>query len=149
MAKTKYIQGIYQPENMYKYVGKTLPKYRSGWEKKVFIYLDKNPSVISWASEAVKIPYINPFKPIDSYGRPKVSHYIPDLLVTTINKMGQEVTEMIEIKPSSEALEECAKSKKNKEAFAVNSSKWEQAAKWCEYHRIGFRILTEKDLFGK
>ena len=52
-------QGIYTPQNIKKYIGKNLPTYRSSWELKAFISLDKNPKISKWGSENFIIPYVD------------------------------------------------------------------------------------------
>ena len=48
MAKYGLKQGSYTPLCKDKYVGTALPVFRSGWELKAFISLDKNPKIIKW-----------------------------------------------------------------------------------------------------
>ena len=75
MAKPGYFaQGIYEVKNTGKFVGKTLPKYRSSWELAFMRMCDQHPNILQWASEAIKIPYINPVS------RRKVN-YVPDFLI--------------------------------------------------------------------
>ena len=53
--------GRFTPSNPQKYIGD--PNniiYRSSWECKVMNWLDKNPDILSWASEELIIPYISP-----------------------------------------------------------------------------------------
>jgi hypothetical protein len=57
---SKFRQGIFNPKNSSKYIGREKPVYRSGWELKFFRWCDDNPNVVEWASEAVIIPYLNP-----------------------------------------------------------------------------------------
>ena len=52
-------RGIYTPQNIQKYIGKNLPTYRSSWELKAFISLDRNPKISKWGSENFVIPYID------------------------------------------------------------------------------------------
>lgn len=137
----KFTQGVYRVKNANKYVGTKAPTYRSSWELKIFVWLDENKSVANWASEPVKIPYQNPVTG-------KASNYIPDLLVKYIDRTGKTIVELWEIKPIKETILEFAKSKKDKLAYAVNSSKWQQATGWCVQRGIKFRVITEKDLFG-
>ena len=141
----RYATGTFIPKNKKKYIGEKYPTFRSGWEKRVFQWLDETPKVISWASEPIKIPYINPLK---QDGRGKPNHYIPDILFTYLDKSNNRVTELLEIKPSRPAIKELAKTKKDREAYIVNEAKWKQAEGWCKVHGISFRILTEKDIFG-
>jgi len=48
---------------------------RSSWEKRFCKFVDTNPNVIKWSSEAFRIPYISP---LDG----KLHNYIPDNLMT-------------------------------------------------------------------
>jgi hypothetical protein len=48
MARYGLKQGSYTPLCKDKYVGTALPVFRSGWELKAFISLDKNPKIIKW-----------------------------------------------------------------------------------------------------
>ena len=75
MAQPGYFaQGIYEVKNTDKYVGKTAPKYRSSWELAFMRMCDAHPNILQWASEAIRIPYINPVS------QRKVN-YIPDFLI--------------------------------------------------------------------
>ena len=56
-----YTQGRYAILNPDKYIGNSTPKYRSGWELTFMRFCDNHPGVINWASESLRIPYINPF----------------------------------------------------------------------------------------
>ena len=56
------------------------------------IYLDDNPDIISWSSESTPINYISP---IDG----KRHIYLPDFKVVTLNKKGERITTIIEMKP--------------------------------------------------
>lgn len=143
---SKFATGVFTLKNGKKYVGKKPPTYRSSWEYKIFKWMDETPQVISWASEPIKIPYVNPLKP-NANGKP--NFYIPDLLFTYIDgKTGKQVTEMVEIKPIKETLAEHVKTKRDMMAYTVNQAKWQQATAWCKQHGITFRILTERDIFG-
>ena len=68
-------QGIFRPKNPQKYVGdyKNII-YRSSWECRVMDFLDRNPDIISWASEELIIPYKSP-------ADGKWHRYFPDFLV--------------------------------------------------------------------
>ena len=61
MKKDKrFRQGIFNPTNPKKYVGKNNPIYRSGWELKFFRWADLNENILAWGSENIVIPYLNP-----------------------------------------------------------------------------------------
>ncbi len=135
-----YAQGFYTPQNPEKYVGNGTPKYRSGWELTFMRFCDNHPSVVSWASECVRIPYKNPFTGKDTY-------YVPDFLVTyQIN--GVKRAELIEIKPKAQAVMELARSQQEKAAVALNMVKWQAARIWCKRMGANFRILTEEDIYN-
>ena len=57
----EYAQGKYTLKNPEKYMANRQPTYRSSWEFAFMRFCDEHPSVEKWASEAVKIPYRNPF----------------------------------------------------------------------------------------
>ena len=135
-----YSQGFYTIQNPEKYVGKGTPKYRSGWELTFMRFCDNHPSVVSWASECVRIPYRNPFTGKDTY-------YVPDFLVTyQVN--GVKKAELIEIKPKAQAVMEHARSQQEKMAVALNMCKWQAAQIWCKRMGATFRILTEEDIYN-
>lgn len=141
----KFSQGVFHPKNMHKFIGNKSPTYRSSWEHRVMIWLDESPAVISWASEPIKIPYLNPMNPKQNG---QLNSYIPDFLIKYVDKQGRQHTELIEIKPLKETMMESARSKKDKIALAVNINKWQQAEAWCKQRGIVFRVLTEADIFG-
>jgi hypothetical protein len=135
-----YSQGFYAIQNPEKYVGNGTPKYRSGWELTFMRFCDNHPSVVSWASECVRIPYKNPFTGKDTF-------YVPDFLVTyQVN--GVKRAELIEIKPKAQAVMELARSQQEKAAVALNMCKWQAARIWCKRMGASFRILTEEDIYN-
>lgn len=137
----KWAQGIYRPKNLSKYKGNKLPRYRSSWELKLFVFLDKHPDVIAWSSEPYAITYVDPIT-----GRKK--QYIPDLLIKYRNKRGKYITELVEVKPKKEAFITEAKTRGDKLKVLINSAKWKAATTWCRSRGIRFRVLTEDDIYG-
>jgi hypothetical protein len=137
---SKYAQGKFQIKNPAKYVGNKTPTYRSGWEFVFMQFCDNNPSVIQWASEAVHIPYRNPFTN-------KNTIYVPDFLIVYEDKSGQKHAEVIEVKPSKEVSMEGAKSLRDQAFVALNAAKWEAARAWCRNQGLTFRIVTEDMIF--
>ena len=136
-----WAQGIFTPRNPEKYVGKHAPKYRSGWEMTFMTFCDSNKNVLYWASEAIKIPYRSP---LDG----KIHQYIPDFFVVYQNKHGQQIAEMVEIKPKKQSLIESRKaSAKDRAVVAVNHAKWASAMAYCKAQGYTFRVITEDDLF--
>lgn len=136
-----WAQGNYVPKNPQKYVGKHVPKYRSGWELTFMQFCDTNKNVIYWASEAIAIPYKNPLT-----GKP--SKYIPDFFVVYENKYGKQIAEIVEIKPKKQSLIESRNaSARDKAVVAVNHAKWAAASAYCKHQGYAFRVITEDDLF--
>ena len=138
---SRFAQGKYTLKNPAKYIGTTVPTYRSSWEFAFMKFCDEHNSVRNWASEAVKIPYRNPLTG-------KFTIYVPDFFITYVNAQGKQHVELIEVKPSNQALEEkLGRSKYNKAHFVVNQAKWKYATDYCKRNGWKFVILTEKDIF--
>jgi len=137
----KWAQGIYTPKHPEKYIGKHKPKYRSGWEMTFMMFCDSNKSVLYWASEALRIPYKNPFT-----GKP--STYVPDFFVVYQNKYGKQIAEVVEIKPKKQSIiESKVASAKDRATVALNHAKWQSAMAYCKANGYTFRVLTEDELF--
>ena len=138
----KFAQSIYQVKNPEKYVGSKMPYCRSSWETTFCMFCDNNPSVQQWASEPVKIPYRDPLT-----GKPTV--YVPDFLISYIDKNMKKHAELIEIKPANQMLiEKVGKNPYNQAQYVKNMAKWEAAAKWAKGQGIKFRVINEHDIFS-
>jgi len=61
-------------------------------------WLDKNPNIVSWASEELIIPYKSP---VDN----RMHRYFPDFVVKVKDKNGQTRTMMLEVKPKKQTME--------------------------------------------
>ena len=132
----KTYQGKYKVKHRSKYRGD--PDniiYRSMWERHCFKWCDNNPSIKTWASEEVVVPY---FYEVDK----KYHRYFVDLTIRT--NTGR--TLLVEIKPSSQT--QPPKRKKLNEAltYMKNTSKWKYAQKFCDDRGYEFQIWTEKEL---
>lgn len=137
----KFSQGIYKPENLDKYMGSTLPRYRSSWEMAFMKFCDNNPSIQQWASESIKIPYRDPLT-----GRQTV--YVPDFLIVYVDKHLKKHVELVEIKPANQMLrEQVGKNPYNQAQFVKNQAKWAAAASWAQQRGIRFRVINEHDIF--
>lgn len=136
----RFAQGIYTVKNPQKYVGKGTPKYRSSWEMMFFSFCDNNPAVLQWASESIHIPYRNPVTG-------KQTIYVPDVFMVYQNKHGQQLAELIEIKPSAQTNLTEARSIRDKMHVVMNHAKWAAANAYCKRLGIKFRVITESDLF--
>ena len=138
--------GQFKPRNPAKYAGdhKNII-YRSTWECKVMDWLDKNPNVISWASEELTVPYKSP---VDG----RFHRYFPDFLVKWKTKDGKVRTMMIEVKPKRQTQPPVKKSRVTKQyinevaTWGVNQAKWAAAVEYCADRGWEFQVLTEDDL---
>lgn len=108
-------------------------------------YCDANPSIIEWGSEEIVIPYISP---VDG----KVHRYFPDFYIKYVNKQGQTLREIIEVKPKRQLSPPKQPSRKTKRylteltTYHVNQAKFKAAKNFCEDRKFKFRILTEDEL---
>ena len=136
----KYAQGKFQVRHPAKYIGKGTPTYRSGWEFAFMQFCDNNPAILQWASEAINIPYRNPFTG-------KNTIYVPDFLIIYTDKNQQKHAEVIEVKPSTETTMENARSMRDKAYVALNHAKWAAANAWCKQNGMRFRVVTENEIF--
>lgn len=144
----KFYQGDFKPEHPEKYIGNTLPHYRSSWERKVFGYMDLNENIVCWGSECVAIPYVSP-KDGD------IHRYFPDIFCRVKTPNGTKDF-MLEIKPIAQSqpakqpkrktLKAMMQFNESQETFLVNRSKWAACEKWCKERNITFRVVTENEL---
>lgn len=142
----RYYQGTYKVKNPDKYIGDAKKCiYRSGWEKKVFSWLDNNKKVIGWGSEIFAIPYLSPK---DN----KVHRYFPDIIVVADNN-GVQVTTVIEIKPLKETIVPKMKQGKKRSTYlyevttySVNQAKWAAAKALCKSKGWNFKVMTEVEI---
>lgn len=138
---SRWARGKFQITNPEKYVGNRAPTYRSSWEWQFMRFCDQDPRIMKWASEAVKIPYKDPFT-----GKQTV--YVPDFFIQYADKNGKIQVELIEVKPASQTLlEKAGKNRNNQLQWAKNQAKWRSAQAWCSRQGIKFRVLNENDLF--
>lgn len=137
----KFSKDFYQVKNPEKYVGTKKPMYRSSWELTFMLFCDNNPSIQQWASEPLKIPYRDPLT-----GKHTV--YVPDFLISYIDKNQKAHVELVEIKPAKQTLrEKVGKNPYDQAQFVKNQAKWAAAAQWCQKQGIRFRIINENDIF--
>lgn len=138
----KYVQGNFKPVHPEKYVGDARNiVFRSSWELNLMSKLDIDPSVVSWASEEVIVPYDDPVTR-------RRRRYFPDFLVKY--KSGKVI--MIEVKPESQQ-QRPTMGRKSKERFiteaetyVTNTAKWEAARAFCKARGWEFAVVNERDL---
>lgn len=137
----KFSKDFYKIKNPEKYVGSKTPMYRSSWEMTFMMFCDNNPSIQEWSSEPVKIPYRDPLTG-------KQTIYVPDFLISYIDKNMKKHVELIEIKPANQMLKEkVGKNPYNQAQWIKNQAKWASANEWCKRQNIKFRIINENDIF--
>jgi len=136
----KYAQGKYNLKNPEKYMANRTPTYRSSWEFAFMRFCDEHPSVEKWASEAIKIPYRNPFTG-------KQTIYVPDFFIVYTDANSKKHVELIEVKPFNQTVQEKATSKNNRAHYLLNQAKWSAANAYCKQNKIRFRVVTENDIF--
>jgi hypothetical protein len=139
-------KGKFTPINPQKYKGDpTNIIYRSSWEKRVMLWLDKHSQVISWSSEEIVVPYKSP-----ADGR--FHRYFVDFYAQIRDKNGKLNSYLLEIKPKKQATEPEIKSRITKQyinevvTYAINQAKWKAASEFCKDRGWEFKVLTEDHL---
>jgi len=125
--RRSHFKGKYTPKNPNKYDGNIKQIiYRSSWERLFMVYCDRNEQILSWSSEEIKIPY---------RFEEKIRTYYPDFWVDMIDKDGNRVQKIIEIKPHYQR------------SMKVNKVKWTAAIMHAKNNQMEFLVMTEKELF--
>ena len=137
---SKFSQGIFEVQNLEKYVGGKAPYFRSSWELAFMRMCDSHPNITKWASENVKIPYLHP-------QTGKYANYVPDFMIQYVDKNGAEHVELIEIKPSNQTTMENARTLGQKWQTAINAAKWTAAQEWCKRKGLRFKVINEDQIF--
>jgi hypothetical protein len=143
-----YVQGEFTPRNKDKYKGNHFEiTYRSSWEKRLMAWFDKTPNVLLWSSEEIIVCYKDPM------GQQR--RYFPDFYAKIKDKNGTIKEYLIEVKPYKQTIEPKPKDKISKNyinevyTWGVNNAKWEAAKEYCKKKNWVFKVMTEKELFGK
>ena len=108
-------------------------------------WLDRNPNIISWASEELIIPYISP---VDG----RWHRYFPDFLVKMKTKDGKLKTMLLEVKPKKQSQPPEPQKRITKRyitevtTYGVNQSKWKAANEYCLDRGWEFQVITEDHL---
>jgi|TARA_E500000318_G_scaffold101482_1_gene104984 hypothetical protein len=112
------------------------------------LIFDDNPNVIRWASEEVCIPYMSP---VDH----KRHRYYPDFLVEIKNKKDEIETILIEVKPFKQTQTPKKPKRVTKtfineaKRYSINQAKWDAARAVCENKGWEFKIMTEREIYGR
>ena len=141
--------GKFKPKNYKKYKGDpTRIIYRSLLERRFMVWCDNNENVIEWGSEELQITYKSP---VDK----RTLRYFPDFYIKYINKEGQVIREIIEVKPHKQLFPPKEPKRKSKRFFSevttyiINQAKFSVAREYCEDRKLKFRILTEKEILPR
>ena len=141
--------GKFKPKNYKKYKGDpTRIIYRSLLERRFMVWCDNNENVIEWGSEELQIPYKSA---VDK----RTHRYFPDFYIKYINKEGQVIREIIEVKPHKQLFPPKEPKRKSKRFFSevttyiINQAKFSAAREYCEDRKLKFRILTEKEILPR
>lgn len=144
--KRAWKQGTFNPNRPERYTGTTPIVYRSSLELSVMRFFDASPSVVTWGSESIVIPYV---KPTDG----KVHRYYTDFNVVIKDGQGVERRYVIEVKPYKQTLPPTNHGNKKPRtllyeqvSYAINRAKWDSAEEWCKKHGYIFSTITEKDI---
>lgn len=139
-------KGYFRPTNPAKYRGDpTNIIYRSSYELKFMMYLDRHPNILEWASEEFCIPYRSP---VDN----KIHRYFPDFYVKKRNQDNNIEVLVIEIKPQVQTKPPKVQTVKTRRyireviTYGINDAKWKAAEAFCEDRNWKFVKLTEKEL---
>ena len=99
-GRDKYKNGIYSVINPNKYLGDiNMVIFRSGWEYKLYRWLDMNDKVVKWNVEGITIPY-----QMEDNGKWKTLSYHPDCYAEVQKGDGTIDRLVIEIKPYAETI---------------------------------------------
>lgn len=136
----RFIQGYYKPKCPEKYIGKTVPIYRSGIELKFFKFCDDNVNVIKWSSENITIPYW------DIVTKKNRTYYVDNFVEIQEGSIIKKY--LIEIKDIKETKAPDPKKKKRKATllyescvWLTNNCKWKAANTFCSEHSMEFLLL--------
>ena len=162
-GKSKYKQGNFIPENKDKVLKLNSQGgiyYRSGYELKIYKYLDVCERVKHWGAEFIEIPYSKRSVKKTDWGEyiyETTNHrYYPDVYYELESADGTIKKIIGEIKPYSETLMPTIPkraTKKQLENFEYamkmwnsNMYKWERAIEYANNREMEFVIITEKYL---
>jgi len=118
---------------------------RSSWERRFFAWADTNPSVVSYSSEEIVIPYL--CETDNKYHR-----YFVDALVKIKDKNNIVSSYLVEIKPSNQVAAPVYPGKNTRSyinkvgTYIKNCCKWKAAKKYAAERNMQFIILTEQEL---
>lgn len=162
----KFHQGYFYPKNKDKCLSKE-NIYRSSWEFLFMGWLDKNPSIVRWASEPIGISYMNPVSNIDECKKNgldprnpavwKKATYYTDFWYEIKQTDNSVKKVFVEIKPYAQtqkpapisqnaSLKEHRDYIRKAQTYLVNMAKWNAALKYFNSKGCDFIVVTERTL---
>lgn len=147
-----YRQGYYNLLNPQKYIGDPSKIiFRSSWEKRFAVYCDTNERILSWSSEPMEIPYLNPVEGT-------VKPYNVDFYVRVKMAENKEAQYLVEVKPSRQLKQPQAPTgrvtEKKMESYTtamktylVNLAKFKAAKEYAATRGWDFVVVTESFIF--
>lgn len=157
---TKYKNGLYIPVNKIKLIKANNEGgvyFRSGLERKMMVYLDRNDKIIRWSAEYIRVPYEKTEWNSNLKDFETTQHtYYPDFYYEMIRDNGEIARVVAEVKPYKETIEPVikenmtSKQMKNLEydlkMYNKNLQKWKYMIEYCNRKGFEFIIITEKNL---
>lgn len=156
------MNGVFLPKHKEKYKGDySNIIYRSQYELTFMMWCDKNDNILEWSSEEVIIPYRSVLDELREQKfkitKKKWHRYFVDFYIKVKSKNGNIEKYLIEVKPFHETMEPLVegtkKSKKTiinqQRTWLINQAKWAAARDFCKKRNMQFKIITEKELYGR
>lgn len=123
--------------------------FRSSWELKAFMSLDRNDKILRWGSENVVIRYI------DETRNNEWHRYVIDLFfeIADVTKDGRPIKWLIEIKPEKQAVMPVNNKRRKLQTIIEESTivkrnqcKWRAAVEFCRAKGWHFGVYTENGI---
>ena len=133
--------GRFVPTHPEKFKGRYLPVYKSALELKFMRYCDRNPKIVMWDYEGLRIKYL------DRSEKPeKVRTYHVDFVIYAQTPEGLRKI-WVEIKQSSEVRKPLNESDvRSWKTWLKNQCKWKQARATAARNNANFQVITEEQL---
>ncbi len=136
----------FKPTYPEKYKGKWPIIARSSLERAALFTMDTNPSIVSYTSESLVIPYYD-------LGKKKKRRYFTDLTFKIKDQRGIIHSYVVEVKMEKETHKPTKGKRQQQKTFirecftyATNKSKWDAAKLFCDGKGWKFVLWTESGL---